>query len=98
MSAAHFKSCLKLRPLALPCSWGFFCYRCVTCRQICWLPLTSVGLGVDTEGPRAVGGPGTPASGQNASLSLLGSRETPEAATQTRYCIFNRGLRREDGI
>lgn len=27
MSAAHFKSCLKLRPLALPCSWGFFCYR-----------------------------------------------------------------------
>ena len=40
---------------------------------------------MDPDGPRAVGGLGTPASGQTAGLSLLGSRETPEATMETRY-------------
>lgn len=60
MSAAHFESCLKLRPLALPCSWGFFCYRlCYT--QTVLLAATDLG---GTRGghrrPQGRGGSGHP--------------------------------------
>lgn len=66
-----FKSCLKFRPLALPCSCFFvFAVTSVPCKQLCWLPQASVERGTDTEGPRAVFCVGIPARGQNAGLSL----------------------------